>query len=323
MSEQKPRLAAIMDSPDAIHTEKDTTLCLLEAASRCGWSAYYVNKDSLSADYNMAWARCCQIDVDLKESGAAAIHLAESCDKPLSEFDAVLMRQDPPIDMEFIHNCQLLSLARQHGVLVVNDPDSLILLNEKLLSLRFPEFLAPSLVSKDLSQIKRFMEKEKDVVIKPLDAMGGQMVRRLRSSDADAKEAVEQLSHKGTRSIMTQKLIEGWEGGDKRVLIIGGRTVEQALLRVPPAGQFISNLAAGGRGEASVLSARERLICERVAPLLMERGILLAGIDIINGYLTEINISSPTGMREINRFFNLDLGMRFMDSLRAEVKKRA
>ena len=324
MPAKRNRLAIIMDPPDVLHTEKDTTLCLIEAAQRDHWTTYYAAHNSLSTHHNTAGVRCRPIEVDLRKSGGEAIRLVgEPCSKSLSEFDAVLMRQDPPINMEFIHNCHILSLAKRCGVFVVNDPDSLRLFNEKLLSLYFPEFVAPSLVSKNLNQIKQFMENEKDVVIKPLDAMGGHLIRRLHADDADAEAAVEQLSHQGSQSIMVQRVVDGWEKGDKRILIIGGQVVKQALLRVPPAGQFVSNLAAGGRGEASTLSAREQLICERIAPFLMRHGILLAGIDVINGCLTEINISSPTGMREINRFFDVDLGMQFMQSLKTEINKRA
>ena len=310
-----------MDAPEKIHPEKDTTLCLIEAAGRRGWQTSCITQDSLFISNGVPGGTSREIDVELKEP-EAVVRFGEQQNKALREFDVVLMRKDPPVDLEFIYSCHILSLAKRSGTTIVNDPDSLRLFNEKLLSLYFPDFVVPSLVSKNLEQIEAFIAKEKEAVVKPLNAMGGNSVFRLNTNDADAKAVIEKLSCKGSRSIMVQKLIPGWQKGDKRILIMGGRPVEQALMRVPPCGQFISNLAAGGQGQAAMLTARERLIADRAAPFLMQNGVLFAGIDVIGGCLTEINVTSPTGMREINRFFDLDLGMRFMELLEKEAGGR-
>lgn len=318
---KKNKLAIVMDPLDRIHRDKDTSLCLIEAAGRRHWQTDHIAHNSLSICDNTVWGESCEIGVTRTAGGQLTIDLGRPRHRALEEFDAILMRQDPPVDMEFIHNCRLLSLVKRSATIVINDPDSLCLLNEKILSLYFPDFIVPSIISKDLNKIKGFIDEHQEAVIKPLNAMGGHAIVRLRAADRQLHTAIDKLSDHGSRSIMVQKVIPQWQQGDKRILIMGGQAVDQALLRVPPPGQLIANLAAGGQGQATTLTARERLICSQLGPFLVGQGILLAGIDVINGYLTEINITSPTGMREINRFFNIDLGMQFMDLVEQAIEQ--
>jgi glutathione synthase len=241
---------------------------------------------------------------------------------PLDTLPAVLMRKDPPVDMEYVHATQLLELAERHGTLVVNRPAALRDLNEKLATAWFPECCVPARVTRDCAALAAFLDEQGDVVIKPLDAMGGQSIFRVRSDDPNRNVIFETLTGDGTRYALAQRYIPEIREGDKRILLIDGEAVPYALARVPKAGETRGNLAAGGTGHGVALSERDRWIAARVGPVLRERGVLFAGIDVIGDWLTEVNITSPTCIRELDAAYGLDIAGQLIECVGTQLARR-
>jgi glutathione synthase len=235
--------------------------------------------------------------------------------QPLTFWDAVVMRKDPPFDLEYLYATQLLSVAEANGAWVVNSPRALRDWNEKLGILGFPQFAPNTLVTSDPGRLHGFIEAEKDVVLKKLDGMGGAMIFRVRADDVNRNVIVETMSQDGTRTVLAQRYLPEIAKGDKRVLVIDGKVVPFSLARIPKAGETRGNLAAGGRGVAQPLSARDREIAEGVAPKLQEAGIVFAGLDVIGDSLTEVNVTSPTCMVEIFEQAGYDAAKDFIDAL--------
>ena len=302
-----------MDSIAQIKPQKDTTLGLLEAAQRKGWSLFYFEQDDLYLRDNIVYGEGQQLCVSLNNHDW--FQLETTLDMALTELDVILMRKDPPINLEFLYTCHLLEHMTQVDTLVVNNPQAIRLVNEKIFTQQFADLSPPTLVSRNHHHITRFLNEYHDVVIKPLDNMGGASVFRLQRSDQNTDVIIEAVTHNGQRTTMVQKLISGYEKGDKRILVIDGEPVPFALTRIPPRGKLRANLAAGGHGEISKLNDRDREICARLAPILSDMGLIFVGLDVIGGYLTEVNITSPTCMREINTACNLDIGMQVMDAI--------
>ena len=314
MADAAPQtLGVVMDPIARIRPEKDTTLGLLEAAQRKGWALTYFEQDDLYLRDGEARGRGRELNVSL--DAQAWFRLEETRDAALAELDVILMRKDPPLDLEFLYTCCILEHAARDGVLVVNNPQAIRLANEKMFAQRFADLAPATLVTRDRQRIARFVEEYGDAVIKPLDDMGGAAVFRLRKDDQNAEVIVEEMTRGGRRSVMTQALIKGYEKGDKRILVIDGEPVPFALTRVPPPGRLRANLAAGGRGVVSELDDRDREICARVAPVLADAGLLFVGLDVIDGCLTEINVSSPTCMREISAERNVDVAMQVIEAV--------
>lgn len=306
-------LGVVMDPIAEIHPEKDTTLGLLEAAQRKGWRLTYFEQDDLYLRDGEARGRGRELSVSLDTR--SWFRLEDARDTALAELDVILMRKDPPLDLEFLYTCCLLEHATRDGTLVVNNPQAIRLANEKMFAQRFADLAPATLVTRDRRRIARFVEEHGDAVVKPLDDMGGAAVFRLRGDDQNIEVIVEEMTRGGRRSVMTQALIKGYEKGDKRILLIDGQPVPFALTRVPPPGRLRANLAAGGRGVVSELDDRDREICARVAPVLSDLGLLFVGLDVIGGFLTEINVSSPTCLREISAERNVDVAMQVMDAI--------
>jgi len=239
----------------------------------------------------------------------------------LAELDVLLMRKDPPFDMEYIYTTYLLELAEAAGVLVVNKPASLRDANEKFFALHFPQCCPPTLVARDPARLKTFLNEHHDIVVKPLDGMGGASVFRLRQNDPNLNVILETLTGHGRRSTMAQRYIPEVTAGDKRILLIDGEPVPYALARIPQAGETRANLAAGGRGEGVALGERDRWICAQVAPRLREMGLLFVGLDVIGEYLTEINVTSPTCARELDAQFGLDIGGDLMAAIEGRLRR--
>jgi glutathione synthase len=233
--------------------------------------------------------------------------LGEAREAAVDELAAVLMRKDPPVGMEYVHATQLLELAERRGCLVVNRPAALRDLNEKLATAWFPECCVPTLVSADMARLAEFLAAQGDGIVKPLDAMGGASVFRVRAGDPNRSVILETLTDHGRRYAMAQRFIPEISAGDKRILLVDGEPVPYALARIPQPGETRGNLAAGGTGVGVALSERDRWIAARVGPVLRERGVLFAGIDVIGDYLTEVNITSPTCIRELDAQFGLDI----------------
>ena len=234
----------------------------------------------------------------------------------LSDLDVVLMRKDPPFDINYVYTTHILSLAQSQGCLVVNDPQSLRDFNEKLFISAFPQCCAPTLISSQLEPITTFIEGHDKVVCKPLGGMGGKSIFVTHREDNNRHVIIETLTEDGKTPIMVQRYIEDIRhSGDKRILIVNGEPIPYALARIPKAGDNRGNLAAGGRAEGRPLTDRDRWICTQVSPTLVERGLLFVGIDVIGDYLTEINVTSPTCVRELDEYGNMSISAQLFDAL--------
>ena len=314
------KLGVIMDPIAGIKVEKDTTLALLLAAQRRGWELYYMEmKDvCLDGDTPRANARMLTVADDAGDwyqfQGRTAL--------PLAELDMILMRKDPPFDMEYIYMTYILEHAAEQGALVVNAPAALRDVNEKAFITRFPQCIAPTLISRDRQQLHAFIEQHGQIVVKPLDGMGGASVFRIDSQDVNRSVILETLSANPERFIMAQKYLPAIEQGDKRILLIDGQPYEQALARIPAPGELRGNLAAGGTGQGVALSDRDYWICEQVGPRLRALGLVFVGLDVIGDYLTEINVTSPTCVRELERLYNTDIAGSIIDCIAGKTQRR-
>jgi glutathione synthase len=240
--------------------------------------------------------------------------------RALADFDAVLMRKDPPFDLEYVVSTWLLSAAVREGARVFNAPDAIRDHNEKLAIAEFPQFCVPTVVTREAAQLQAFIDQEKDVVVKRLDVMGGENVFRVRRDDPNRNVIVEIMSQGGARTVMAQRFIPEIAAGDKRVILIGGNAVPHVLARIPKPGESRGNLAAGARGVAQPLSPRQREIASALGPVLSQRGLLLVGLDVIGDWLTEVNVTSPTGFREIQDQTGFDVAGMFMDAVEARLQ---
>lgn len=307
------KLAFILDPLYTLKPYKDSSVAmLLEAAARGHQLFALRQQDIILRDGQVTgYAKSLRVAAD----HADWYELGHTEATPLNRFDAVLMRKDPPFDTEYLYTTHLLELAQAHGARVFNRPAALRDFNEKLAIARFPQFIAPTLVTRRAMHIHEFLAEHGDVILKPLDAMGGAGIFRVRRGDANLNVIVETLTRLETRTIMAQRYIPEIAQGDKRILLIDGAPVPHALARIPAEGETRGNLAAGGRGVAQPLSERDREIAETLGPQLRESGLFLVGLDVIGDYLTEINITSPTGFQEITRQSGYNVAGMFMDAL--------
>ena len=311
------KLGILMDPISSIRVYKDSSFAMLLAARARGWQLFYMEQGDLYLGDGRAFARMRPLQVHDRDSDWFS--LGETIDTPLAELDVVLMRKDPPVDMEFLYTTHLLERAEQEGTLVVNRAASLRNCNEKLFTAWFPECCAPSVVSRDMGRLRAFFEQHGDIILKPLDAMGGASIFRVREGDPNISVILEILTDTGQCTAMAQKFIPEISQGDKRILMIDGEPVPYALARIPAKGETRGNLAAGGRGEGVELSERDRWICAQTGPELRKRGLLFVGLDVIGDYLTEINVTSPTCIRELDSIYGLDIAGRLMDSIAARL----
>lgn len=311
------RIGVLMDPIATINTQKDTTLGLLRAASAAGHELSYLEQDDLNVRNGETMASLRPLTVYNDDRSWYA--LGDRYDASLSTLDVVLMRKDPPFDMEFFYTTQLLEDAERRGTLVVNRCSSLRDCNEKLFATQFPECCPPLLVSRDPTALRAFHAEYGDVIFKPLDGMGGQSIFRVQKSDPNLNVILETLTQNGDITIMAQQYLPAIKDGDKRVLMINGEAVPFCLARLPMAGENRGNLAAGGSGLVQPLSDRDRWIAKQVGPTLREKGLLFVGLDIIGDYLTEINVTSPTCMREIDRAENTQIAEKLIACIEREV----
>jgi glutathione synthase len=311
------RIGILMDPIASIKIHKDSSFAMLLAAQRRGWDLLYMEQGDLYLQDGTARSRVRPVWVE--DNHAHWFDLGEPGDMALGELDVILMRKDPPLNMEFIYTTYLLELAERAGALVVNRPSALRDSNEKLFTAWFPECCVPALVSREPARLRGFLHQHGDIILKPLDGMGGSSVFRVRQADPNISVIIETLTGLGTRTAMAQKFIPEISAGDKRILMINGEPVPYALARIPAEGETRGNLAAGGHGEGVVLSARDRWICARVGPELRARGLLFVGLDVIGDYLTEINVTSPTCVRELDAQYGLDIAGQLMDCISAKL----
>jgi glutathione synthase len=307
------KLGVIMDPIEGINVKKDSTLAMLLAAQKRHWDIHYMETADLYVENDRAMAKNRQIDVADDESKWH--QFKDEKINALGNLDVILMRKDPPFDMEYIYTTYILELAAEQGALVVNKPASLRDANEKMFITHFPQCIAPTLVTRESSRIREFANQHGEIILKPLDGMGGNSIFRIKHGDPNTNVAIETLTHMGTRFIMIQKYISEISDGDKRILLINGEPVDYALARVPLAGETRGNLAAGGTGIGIELSDRDRWICEQVGPKLREKGLIFVGLDVIGEYLTEINVTSPTCIRELEKIYDIDIAGKLMDCI--------
>ncbi|GAC1038430.1 glutathione synthase [Pseudomonas sp. No.117] len=300
-----------MDPIERISYKKDSSMAMLWAAKARGWSLHYFEMQDLYQVDGEARGRGRQLDVFQDPERWFAF--GEDVDLPLRELDVILMRKDPPFDNEFVYATYLLEQAERGGTLVVNRPASLRDCNEKFFATLFPELAPPTLVSRRADIIREFARTHGDVILKPLDGMGGSSVFRHREGDPNLSVILETLTAHGTQQIIAQRYLPGIKDGDKRILMIDGEPVDYCLARIPAQGETRGNLAAGGRGVAQPLSARDREIAATVGPELRKRGLLFVGLDVIGEHLTEINVTSPTCIREIDAAYDTRIAERLMD----------
>lgn len=313
------RLGFILDPLNQLKPHKDSSIAMMRAAARRGDSVYAAMRDTLAWHDDQVFATWVKLDLD---DSLDWYHEGEHADLPLSDFDAVLMRQDPPFDFEYLTATWLLERAEIAGALIFNHPRALRDHSEKLALTEFAHFAPPTLVARDAGRIGAWIDEQADVVMKPLDGMGGSSVFRVRADDPNRNVIIETLTAMGQRTVMVQRYIPEISTGDKRILILGGQVVPYALARIPKAGELRGNLAAGGTGIAQALSARDLEIATALAPILWARGLLVVGLDVIGDYLTEINVTSPTGFVEITQQTGFDVAAMCIDALSAAVQAR-
>ncbi|HDZ56868.1 MAG TPA: glutathione synthase [Pseudomonas xinjiangensis] len=314
------RLGVVMDPINAIYYKKDSSLAMLLAARARGWELHYLEPQDLYLQDGQAMGHMRPLDVHANPDHW--YDLGEPAHRALSELDVVLMRKDPPFDNEFLYATHILEAAEKSGVMVVNRPASLRDCNEKLFATQFPQCTPANVVSRRADILRAFAHTHRDVILKPLDGMGGSMIFRVREDDPNLSVIIETLTQHGQQQIMAQRYLPEIVDGDKRILMINGEPVPYCLARIPQKGETRGNLAAGGRGEARPLTDRDRWIAEQVGPTLRERGLLFVGLDVIGDYLTEINVTSPTCIREIDAAYQTDIGGQLMDLIASQLKAR-
>jgi len=307
------RVGIVMDPIAQIAFKKDSSLAMLLAAQSRGWTLFYMEQRDLYQIGGEARARMRALQVF--DDPQRWYEAGDEVDASLGELDVILMRKDPPFNGEYVYATYLLEMAERAGALIINRPQSLRDCNEKFFATQFPQCTPPTLVSRRADILREFARDQRDVILKPLDEMGGASIFRHREGDPNLSVILETLTEHGGRQIMAQRYIPAIKDGDKRILMIDGEPIPYCLARIPAAGETRGNLAAGGRGVAQPLSARDREIASIVGPELRKRGLLFVGLDVIGDYLTEINITSPTCIREIDNAFDTRIGDRLMDAI--------
>ena len=305
------KLGIIMDPIGEINIKKDSSFAMLLAAQAKNWQLYYIEINDLFLLNNVTHTHTRRLAV--QDNISDWFQFYDSQTIPLANLDVILMRKDPPVDMAYIYATHLLELTQD--TLIVNHPAALRDANEKLFISWFPDCIAPTLVSGQADHILSFLDQHKDIILKPVDGMGGMGIFHIRQGDQNTNVAIEILTNNGKRCIVAQKFIPEITAGDKRILIIDGKPCPYALARIPQQGQIRGNLAAGGSGKSVILSTQDRRICDRLAPILREKGLMFVGIDVIGEYLTEINVTSPTCIRELDKLCDLNIADQLLRAI--------
>lgn len=317
----KLAITFLMDPIEAVKVAKDSTLAMMLEAQRRGHELFYLRQGDLAIRDGIPWGRIAAITV--RDDPDDWFTLAEPRWRPLNDTDVIMERKDPPVDMQYLHDTLVLeltqhvTLASNNVPLLVNAPQALRDCNEKLYAMQFPQCCPPTLVARDDSQLRQFVEDQGEVVLKPLDGMGGRGIFRVHAGDTNLGSMLETLLGEANRFVIAQKFIAAITAGDKRILLIDGEPVSHALARIPREGEFRGNLAAGGHGVAIALTERDRWIVAQVAPDLRRRGLLFVGLDVIGDWLTEINVTSPTCIRELDAQCGLNIAGQLLDAIEA------
>ncbi|ANG61260.1 glutathione synthase [Marinobacterium aestuarii] len=312
------KVGIVMDPIESINFKKDSSLAMLWAAQQKGWELFYMEQQHLYSRDGQALADMAPLRVAMDPDNWFTRGAYST--RPLADLDVILMRKDPPFNNEFVYSTYLLEQAEKQGTLVVNPSQRLRDFNEKLFATHFPQCCPPVLVTRRDDLLRQFHAEHGDVIFKPLDGMGGSQIFRIQPGGVNLGVIIETLTKYGTETIMAQKYLPEIAQGDKRILMVDGEPVPYALARIPMAGETRGNLAAGGSGEGRELTERDRWICAQIGPTLREQGLLFVGLDVIGDYLTEINVTSPTCIRELDKQFGLDIGMQLMDAIERKLQ---
>ncbi|MFV7768893.1 MULTISPECIES: glutathione synthase [Shewanella] len=313
------KLGIVMDPISDINIKKDSSFAMLMAAQSRGYELYYMEMQDLAMVNGVAMGNMRRLSV--QQDPQSWYQLEEAVDTPLAELDVILMRKDPPFDTEFVYATYMLERAEEQGTLIVNKPQSLRDANEKLFTAWFSEFTPDTLVTRDAQRIRAFYQEKGDIILKPLDGMGGSSIFRVKAQDPNLGVIIETLTNHGQQYAMAQAFIPDITAGDKRILVVDGVPVPYSLARIPQKGETRGNLAAGGRGVAQPLSDSDWAIANAIGPELKKRGLIFVGLDVIGDKLTEINVTSPTCIKEIEAAFDVDITGMLMDAIEARVAR--
>jgi glutathione synthase len=306
-------LGIVMDPIESIQPKKDSTLAMLLAAQRRGWKLVYFQQGGLSVKDGTPLGKGTILTVT--DDNNSWFKLGENWSGNLAKLDALLMRKDPPFDMEYIYTTYILELAEKYGLLVVNKPSSLRDINEKAYTAWFSHCTPPSLITRSQASLKSFITEQKKVVLKPLDGMGGRSIFVVSAGDPNTSVILETLTAYESNFTLAQRFIPEISEGDKRILLINGEPLDYALARIPAPGETRGNLAAGAKAEGRDLTERDRWLCAEIGPTLKKLGVIFAGLDVIGDYLTEINVTSPTGIRELDREYSIDIADMLLETI--------
>ncbi|CAM3827519.1 Glutathione synthetase [Vibrio aerogenes CECT 7868] len=315
------KLGVVMDPIESINIKKDTSFAMMLEAQRRGYEIHYIQMDGLHLEQGVAVADT-QI-VRLHDNPDHWFDILSTQTIELASLDAVIMRKDPPFDTEYIYATYILEKAEDDGALILNKPQSLRDCNEKLFTAWFPELTPNTLVTRKAEKIKSFRDQHQDIILKPLDGMGGASIFRVQANDPNLSVIIETLTNHGQNYCMVQSFVPDISNGDKRILIVDGEPMPYCLARIPPKGETRGNLAAGGTGEARPLSETDLKIAQAVAPVLKEKGLIFVGLDVIGDKLTEINVTSPTCVKEIEAAFDISITGKLMDAIERRIKALA
>ena len=314
------KLGIVMDPIEAINIKKDSSFAMMLEAQRRGYEIHYIEMADLHLDQGVAIADTKV--VTLKEDPNSWFEFKSQQTIELGDLDVILMRKDPPFDTEYIYATYILERAELQGSLIVNKPQSLRDCNEKLFTAWFPELTPTTIVTRKAEKIKQFRQQHGDVILKPLDGMGGASIFRVKAEDPNVSVIIETLTNHGQSYAMAQTFVPDISNGDKRILIVDGEVMPYCLARIPAKGETRGNLAAGGTGEARPLTDTDKKIAAAVAPTLKEKGLIFVGLDVIGDKLTEINVTSPTCIREIEAAFNISITGKLMDAIECRINKQ-
>ncbi|MCZ6475000.1 MAG: glutathione synthase [Gammaproteobacteria bacterium] len=313
MTDSQRLLGVVMDPIESIQPGKDSTLAMLLAAQSRGWTLIYFRQNDLAVRDGAPLGHGLQIKV--YDDTSRWYETGEQWAGALEELQVLLMRKDPPFDMEYIYTTYILELAEERGLLVINKPASLRDINEKVYTSWFPDCAPASLITRNLDELRRFLTEQEKIVVKPLDGMGGRSVFIVTDGELNSNVILETLTDNASKFTLAQRYIPEIAEGDKRILLIDGSPIEYALARIPAPGESRGNLVMGAKAEGRELTQRDRWLCSRVGPILRAKGIVFAGLDVIGDYLTEINVTSPTGIRELDRAFGLNIADTLFDAI--------
>ena len=314
------KLGMVMDPIETVKTYKDSSFAMLLAAQARGWELNYMEMQDLYVRDGQPFGRMKTLSVVDQKTDFYSFH--KSYDRSLADLDVIIQRKDPPFDMEYVYSTYILELAEQQGTLIVNKPQSLRDSNEKFFTTVFPQTTPPTLITRNADQIKAFLEEHQDIIIKPLDMMGGSSIFRITAGSPNVNVIIETLTERGNIYTMVQRYIpDVVDTGDKRILLIDGKPNGYALARMPTPGETRANMAAGGKGIAVEMTERDHWLAEQIGPTLKEKGLIFVGLDVIGDYVTEINVTSPTGIREVDEQKGTDIAGMLMDAIAEKVRK--